>query len=92
MHQPKSYKLDEGTILIFVSGKNWPVLFAKGYSLLIDTFILRGTTKHEILEEYHRMMSSNGNLFRATGPLWEEPTGHRILLTTARESKLWCFL
>ena len=39
------------------------------------------------------MTSSNGNIFRATGPLWGEFTGHRwIPLTKARVVELWCFL
>ena len=39
------------------------------------------------------MMILNGNVFRITGPLWEESTGHRwIPLTKASDAKLWCFL
>ena len=39
------------------------------------------------------MMSSNGNIFRVTGPLCGEFTGHRwIPLTRASDAKLWCFL
>ena len=39
------------------------------------------------------MMSSTGNLFHVTGPLWGESTGDRwIPLTKAREAELWCFL
>ena len=30
MHPPKSYKLDKGIMLIFVSEKNRPLLLAKG--------------------------------------------------------------
>ena len=38
------------------------------------------------------MMSSNGNIFRVTGPLWGESTGHRwIPLTKASEAELWWF-
>ena len=42
----------------------------------------------------HDMMtSSNGNIFRATGPLCGEFTGHRwIPRTKASDAKLWCFL
>ena len=37
--------------------------------------------------------SSNGNIFRDTGPLSDEFTGHRwIPLTKASEAELWCFL
>ena len=39
------------------------------------------------------MTSSNGNIFRVTGPLWVEFTGHRwIHLTKASDVELWCFL
>ena len=39
------------------------------------------------------MTSSNGNIFRVTGHLWGEFTGHRwIPLTKASDAKLWCFL
>ena len=37
--------------------------------------------------------TSNGNIFRVTGPLYREFTGHRwIPLTKASDSELWCFL
>ena len=39
------------------------------------------------------MTSSNGNIFRITGPLWGEFTGHRwIPRTKASDAELWCFL
>ena len=38
------------------------------------------------------MTSSNGNIFRVTGPLCGEFTGHRwIPLTMASDAELWCF-
>ena len=38
------------------------------------------------------MTSSNGNIFRVTGPLCEEFAGHRwIPLTKASDAELWCF-
>ena len=38
------------------------------------------------------MMSSNGNIFRVTGPWWRESTGHRgIPPTEAADAELWCF-
>ena len=41
---------------------------------------------------FHMMTSSNGNLFRVTGPLCGEFTGHRwIPLTKASDAELWCF-
>ena len=39
------------------------------------------------------MPSSNGNIFRVTGPLCGELNGHRwIPLTNASDTELWCFL
>ena len=39
------------------------------------------------------MTSSNGNIFRVTGPFCGEFTGHRwIPLTKASDAELWCFL
>ena len=39
------------------------------------------------------MMSSDGKIFRVTGPLWRESTGHRwIPLTKASDVELGCFL
>ena len=39
------------------------------------------------------MTSSNGNIFRVTGRLWGEFTGHRwIPLTKASDAEFWCIL
>ena len=39
------------------------------------------------------MTSSNGNIFRVSGPLCGEFTGHRwIPLTKASDAEHWCFL
>ena len=51
--------------------------------------------KEEILTHIltFMMTSSNGNIFRVTGPLWGEFTRHRwIPLTKASDAELWCFL
>ena len=41
---------------------------------------------------YHMMTSSNGNIFRVTGPLWVEPNGYWwIPLTKASDAELWRF-
>ena len=41
----------------------------------------------------YMMTSSNGNIFRVTGPLCGEFTGHRwIPLTKVSDAELWCFL
>ena len=39
------------------------------------------------------MTSSNGNIFRVTGPLWGESADHRwIPLTKTSDAELWYFL
>ena len=41
----------------------------------------------------YMVISWNGNIFRVTGPLCREFTGHRwIPLTKASDAELWCFL
>ena len=42
---------------------------------------------------FYMMTSSNGNIFRVTGPLWGESIGPRwIPLPEASDVELWCFL
>ena len=48
--------------------------------------------KQQWLFEICMKTSSNGNVFRVTGPLWGESTGHRwIPLSNASDVELWCF-
>ena len=48
---------------------------------------------HITVDDYHMMTSSNGNLFRATEPLWGESTGDWwIPPTKASDAELWWFL
>ena len=49
------------------------------------------TSRH--LPAHHMVTSSNGNIFRVTGPLCGEFTGYRwIPLTKASDVALWCLL
>ena len=44
-------------------------------------------------DKQFKLTSSNGNIFRVTGPLWGESTRHRwIPLIKASDAELWCFL
>ena len=53
---------------------------------------LRYYTETTIYEQ-HMMTSSNGDIFRVTGHLCGEFTGHQwIPHTKARDAELWCFL
>ena len=46
-----------------------------------------------LLQNYHRMTSSNGNIFHIIGLLCGELTGHQwIPCTKASDVELWCFL
>ena len=58
--------------------------------LLQDCIIGTG----QLWDLYQSMMTStNGNIFRITGPLWGEFTGHQwIPLAKAGDTELWCFL
>ena len=40
----------------------------------------------------YMMTSSNRNIFRVTGPLWGEFTGHQRIPLKASDVELWCFL
>ena len=69
---------------------------------LVDLEIVRMCYQHwkrrdisrDLIAYYKYMMtSSNGNIFRVTGPLCGEFTGHRwIPRTKASDAELWCFL
>ena len=48
---------------------------------------------HGLMMTRPMMKSSNGNIFRVTGPLCGEFTGHRsIPRTKASDADIWCFL
>ena len=48
---------------------------------------------NKIVYDFEIMMSSNGNIFRVTGPLWGESTGYqRITLSKTSGAGLWCFI
>ena len=50
-------------------------------------------TRYMYMTFYHMMTSSNGNIFRVTGHLCGEFTGHRWFpRTKASDAELWCFL
>ena len=52
-----------------------------------------GRACHLICFATYMMTSSNGTIFRVTGPLCGEFTGHRwITRTKASDAELWCFL
>ena len=56
-------------------------------------FGLNDLHRKRVRIRHDTMTSSNGNIFRVTGHLCVEFTGHRwILRTGASDAELWCFL
>ena len=64
--------------------RTWPLQFCKSnYTPLHSSHNIHRTM----------MTSSNGNIFRVTGPFCGEFTGHRwIPRTKTSDTELWCFL
>ena len=63
------------------------------YSDQFNSYIFRKYVSNNRCIDYFTMTSSNGSIFRVTGPLCGEFTGHRWFpLTMASDADLWCFL
>ena len=59
----------------------------------VTTYMLVAELSPDTGHKYYRMTSSNGNIFRVTGPLCGEFTGPRwIPRTKVSDAELWCFL
>ena len=59
----------------------------KTYWLNLRFWMIKKTFRGRLI-----MTSSNGSIFRITGPLWGEFTVYQwIPLTKARDAELWCF-
>ena len=86
----------------FYSTLRWPLRLALFPGENYDAFILHGqpiTADHQDLYSPRKhsligmMTSPNGNIFRVTGHLCGEFTGHRwIPHTKVSDAELWCFL
>ena len=75
--------------IVYVNALKWPHLRSCALRYTYMTHLLVGVNA----SGYIMMTSSNGNIFRVTGPLWGESTGHRwIPLTKASDAELWYFL
>ena len=93
IYQAISHKVDN---LIVVCHPWWA---PTGYANIIAADVLV-PNRRQIINNRHMLTqlefmitSSNGNIFRVTGPLCGEFTGHRwIPLTKANDAELWCFL
>ena len=60
---------------------------------ILSTGVTYYAMAQQKISEFFMMTSSNGNIFRVTGPLCGEFTGLRwIPLTKASDAGLWCFL
>ena len=75
----------------------WPVVLKTAALSRLSIYTLSGIfricTRAVDCNPVVMMTSSNGNIFRVTGPLCGEFTGHRwIPRTKASDAELWCFL
>ena len=94
-HPTFSWKFDYLSMLI-LNLNNWTILF-KGARvercLVTIGQICRGSEAKVNRYQVVMMTSSNGDIFRVTGPMCGELAAHRwIPLTKAGDSELWCFL
>ena len=94
--------------VIYSTILNWPPICCSGYKLsfngpthlfcnvyhnkVIQRLVHRGQFLQLFLISKTLTTSSNGNIFRITGPLWGESTGDQwIPLTNSSDAGLWCF-
>ena len=71
----------------------WGIDLAQVYDVQSVVIINRDIGRKFQNHHCAMMTSSNGNIFRATGPLWGELIGHRwIPLTKASDAQLWSFI
>ena len=69
------------------------IIWNESFCILIQISMKLSLVQVMFNELDKRMTSSNGNIFRVTGPLCGEITGQRwIPLTKASDAELWCFL
>ena len=69
-----------------VTGRTQDATIKMIKNTIFSSLLLRCTIQLTQQLYYHMMTSSNGNIFRGTGPLWGEFTGHlRIPLTKASD-------
>ena len=82
------------SVWLNLTPKNRNVSFWWAYRFAVRSNIrLFGLSWCQWQQEKITMTSSNGNIFRVTGPLWGESTGHRwIPRTKASDAEIWCFL
>ena len=97
----KFYYLNPTGTCAYVSNWRFLCMFLRwNYAISMNVGERKGykTILYEWMETdpktpWNMMTSSNGNIFRVTGPLCEEFTGHRwIPHTKAGDVELWCFL
>ena len=61
--------------------------------ILVSDAVWQDPSKHILLHNISHDDVIKWKIFRVTGPLWGEFTGHRwIPLTKASDAELWCFL
>ena len=102
------YAVGAYCFVIYSTILNWPPICCSGYKLSFNgpTHLFCNVYHNKVLQRLvHRSQflklflicktlttSSNGNIFRITGPLWGESTGDQwIPLTNSSDAGLWCF-
>ena len=79
--------------LHFFSFFFWIISLIRLLALLLFSYMERPGVNEHLASLGYMMTSSNGNIFRVTGHLCRESTGHRwIPSTKASDAELWCFL
>ena len=79
--------------ILQITLSNWKKSFIFQLKSHCNVFIGVQLTISQHWFSSHMMRSSNENIFRITGPLCREFTGHRWFpLTKASNTELWCFL
>ena len=74
-------------------GRHWRLWRQASSSPVTTRAVIPTTSPFLWWRSCNMMTSSNGNIFRVTGPLCGESTGHRwIPRTKASDAELWCFL
>ena len=94
-----------GSSLVYFDSANNSTLFAHCISCKFGVPFVSRNTAHYVLDNirwalwceryaipHDDVINLITNLFRVTGPLWGESTGHRwIPFTKASDAELWCF-
>ena len=81
------------TVMTHTDNHDFKVVYTSSNNIMIIKRLEQCSLYNHEIFGGDMMTSSNGNIFRVTGPLWGEFTGHRsIPLTKASDAELSYFL